>query len=122
MNTPQLRVMCARCQAIFVPDVQLDANVSDVNVSDVNVSDVNVSDVNVSDVNVSDVNVSDVNVSDVKVSDVASDNSLILTCPSCGHRGPAQRVMNVATFPSLEAFKHNWHASRASTDNNKSDD
>jgi hypothetical protein len=87
MNTAQTRIMCARCQAIFAPDVD-PANIE---------------------------------ANDTASNDTAStDNIAVVTCPTCGHQGPAQQVMNVATFPSLEAFTHNWHASRASTEDDKS--
>ncbi|MEM6432126.1 MAG: hypothetical protein AAF708_23010 [Deinococcota bacterium] len=89
MNTPQMRVMCARCQAIFVPDaVSVEDNSAHNNTNN---------------------------------STNDGDTPSFMTCPTCGYEGPTQQVMNVATFPSLEAFRHNWQASRASADDDNFD-
>ena len=42
-----------------------------------------------------------------------------VTCPECGHEGAPRGVMHAATFPSLDAFKHNWHASQQADNQNQ---
>lgn len=53
------------------------------------------------------------------------DNHGVVTCPKCGYEGAPRGVMHAATFPSLDAFRHNWqasrHASEQDANNNASD-
>lgn len=43
------------------------------------------------------------------------------TCPECGHEGVPRGVMHAATFPSLDAFKHNWQASQHVSEDGNND-
>lgn len=45
-----------------------------------------------------------------------------VTCPECGHQGTPRGVMHAATFPSLDAFKHNWQASQQADKNDHQSD